>query len=244
MVILVVVRELFRLGLDVMEPFSCSYSLCLAREKVVVVPVFNRVRKDWFDVCLCLWIVKIVVLTGLDISMSSRDIFCFYGMSLRRSGVGFSRLAMILSSHQLCSDSAQNMMKPTAPQVVRNMSGASISSFSSAAPWWLCQLLPAWPTVWLWCCLRCRKRLPLFPLSSTCRNRTIGQCSTLPWKCRGFSFLACFVTFDLFSSVSLGWLTPFSRFPGVFIWLDSLRYLVGPLWKGLGSSQTVCLCRN
>ena len=33
LVILVVVRELFRLGLDVMEPFSCSYSLCLAREK-------------------------------------------------------------------------------------------------------------------------------------------------------------------------------------------------------------------
>ena len=129
MVILVVVGELFRLGLDVMELFSCSYSLCLAREKgIVVVPVFNRVRKDWFDVCLCLWIVKIVVLTGLDISMSSRDIFCFYGMSLRRSGVGFSRLAMILSSHQLCSDSAQNKMKPTAPKVVRNMSGASIPS--------------------------------------------------------------------------------------------------------------------
>ena len=129
MVILVVVGELFRLGLDVMELFSCSYSLCLAREKVVVVvPVFNRVRKDWFDVCLCLWIVKIVVLTGLDISMSSRDIFCFYGMSLRRSGVGFFRLAMILSSHQLCSDSAQNKMKPTAPKVVRNMSGASIPS--------------------------------------------------------------------------------------------------------------------
>ena len=136
LVILMVVRELFRLGLDVMELFPCSYSLCFAREKVVVVvPVFNRVRKDWFDVCLCLWIVKIVVLTGLDISMSSRDVFCFYGMSLRRSGVGFSRLAMILSSHQLCSDSAQNMMKPTAPQVVRNMSGASISLFSSAAPW-------------------------------------------------------------------------------------------------------------
>ena len=69
LVILVVVRELFRLGLDVMEPFSCSYSLCLAREKMVVVPVFNRVRKDWFDVCLCLWIVKIVVLTGLDMTL-------------------------------------------------------------------------------------------------------------------------------------------------------------------------------
>ena len=27
LVILIVVRELFRLGLDVMEPFSCSYSL-------------------------------------------------------------------------------------------------------------------------------------------------------------------------------------------------------------------------
>ena len=60
--------------------------------------------------------------------MSSRDVFCFYGMSLRRSGVGFSRLAMILSSQQLCSDSAQNKMKLTAPKVVRNISGASIPS--------------------------------------------------------------------------------------------------------------------
>ena len=49
-------------------------------------------------------------------------------MSLRRSGVGFSRLVMILSSQQLCSDNAQNMMKPIAPQVVRNMSGVSILS--------------------------------------------------------------------------------------------------------------------
>ena len=57
--------------------FLAPIPFCLAREKVVVVPVFNRVRKDWFDVCLCLWIVKIVVLTGLDISMSSRDVFLF-----------------------------------------------------------------------------------------------------------------------------------------------------------------------
>ena len=75
MLILVVVRELFRLGLDVMELFSCSYSLCLAREKVVVVPVFNRVRKDWFDVCLCLWIVKVVVLPGLDMTLFARRSF-------------------------------------------------------------------------------------------------------------------------------------------------------------------------
>ena len=60
--------------------------------------------------------------------MSSRDVFCFYGMSLRRSGVGFSRLAMILSSQQLCSDSAQNKMKLTAPKGVRNISGTSIPS--------------------------------------------------------------------------------------------------------------------
>ena len=33
LVILIVVRELFRLGLDVMEPFSCSYSLLLGKEK-------------------------------------------------------------------------------------------------------------------------------------------------------------------------------------------------------------------
>ena len=62
LVILVVVRELFRLGLDVMEPFSCSYSLLLGKEEMVVVPMFDRVRKDWFDVCLCLWIVKTIVL--------------------------------------------------------------------------------------------------------------------------------------------------------------------------------------
>ena len=34
-VILIVVRELFRLGLDVMEPFSCSYSLCLVRGRKI-----------------------------------------------------------------------------------------------------------------------------------------------------------------------------------------------------------------
>ena len=54
--------------------------------------------------------------------------FRFYGMSLMRSGVGFSCLAMILSSQQLCSDSAQNRMKLSAPKVVRNMSGVSIPS--------------------------------------------------------------------------------------------------------------------
>ena len=54
--------------------------------------------------------------------------FCFYGMSLRRSGVGFSRLAMIVSSHQLCSDNAQKKMKLSAPKMVRNMSGVSIPS--------------------------------------------------------------------------------------------------------------------
>ena len=42
------VRELFRLGLDIMEPFSCSYSFWLAKEKLVVVPLFDRVLKDWF----------------------------------------------------------------------------------------------------------------------------------------------------------------------------------------------------
>ena len=62
LVILIVVRELFRLGLVVMEPFSCSYSLLLGKEKMVVVPIFDRVHKDWFDVCLCLWIVKTIVL--------------------------------------------------------------------------------------------------------------------------------------------------------------------------------------
>ena len=52
----------------------------------------------------------------------------FYGIPLRRSGVGFSRRALALSSHQLASDIAQNMTKPTAPQVVRNMVAESILS--------------------------------------------------------------------------------------------------------------------
>ena len=54
--------------------------------------------------------------------------FCYYGMSLRRSGAGFFRLSMILSSQHLCSDSAQKKMKLSAPKVVRSMSGVSISS--------------------------------------------------------------------------------------------------------------------
>ena len=29
--------------------------------KMVVVPMFDRVHKDWFDVCLCLWIVKTIM---------------------------------------------------------------------------------------------------------------------------------------------------------------------------------------
>ena len=37
-------------------------------EKMVVVPLFDRVYKDWFDVYLCLWIVKTVVLPGLDMT--------------------------------------------------------------------------------------------------------------------------------------------------------------------------------
>ena len=38
--------------------FLLLFPFCLAREKLVVVPMFDRVHKDWFDVCLCLWIVK------------------------------------------------------------------------------------------------------------------------------------------------------------------------------------------
>ena len=114
--------------------------------------MFNRVHKDWFDVCLCLWIVKTIMppesghdplgrrsfsyspdfyvccISSCEMFQCRPMTFRFYGMSLMRSGVGFSRLAMILSSHQLCSDSAQNKMKLTAPKVVRNMSGASIPS--------------------------------------------------------------------------------------------------------------------
>ena len=132
--------------------FLLSFPFCLARENMVVVPMFNRVHKDWFDVCLCLWIVKTIMppesghdplgrrsfsyspdfyvccISSCEMFQCRPMTFRFYGMSLMRSGVGFSRLAMILSSHQLCSDSAQNKMKLTAPKVVRNMSGASIPS--------------------------------------------------------------------------------------------------------------------
>ena len=45
--------------------FLAPIPFCLARKKLVVVPMFDRVHKDWFDVCLCLWIVKTVVLPGL-----------------------------------------------------------------------------------------------------------------------------------------------------------------------------------
>ena len=44
--------------------FLLLFPFCLARENMVVVPMFDRVHKDWFDVCLCLWIVKTVVLPG------------------------------------------------------------------------------------------------------------------------------------------------------------------------------------
>ena len=42
---------------------------------MVVVPLFDRVYKDWFDVYLCLWIVKTVVLPGLDMTFSARQSF-------------------------------------------------------------------------------------------------------------------------------------------------------------------------
>ena len=45
--------------------------------KMVVVPMFDRVHKDWFDVCLCLWIVKTVVLPGLDMTLLARQSFFF-----------------------------------------------------------------------------------------------------------------------------------------------------------------------
>ena len=41
--------------------FLLLFPFCLAREKLVVVPMFDRVHKDWFDVCLCLWIVKTIM---------------------------------------------------------------------------------------------------------------------------------------------------------------------------------------
>ena len=44
-------------------------------KKMVVVPLFDRVYKDWFDVYLCLWIVKTVVLPGLDMTFSARQSF-------------------------------------------------------------------------------------------------------------------------------------------------------------------------
>ena len=71
------VRELSKLGLDIMEPFLAPIPFVWQGKKMVVVPIFDRVHKDWFDVCLCLWIVKTVVLPGLDMTLLARHSFSF-----------------------------------------------------------------------------------------------------------------------------------------------------------------------
>ena len=78
--------------------FLLLFPFCLARENMVVVPMFDRVHKDWFDVCLCLWIVKTIVLpeSGHDplarrsfsilrifMSAVSPDVRCFNVVSWR-----------------------------------------------------------------------------------------------------------------------------------------------------------------
>ena len=197
---------------------------------MVIVPVFNRVRKDWFDVCLCLWIVKIVVLPGLAISMSSRDVFLFlWDVSEEVRGRIFS------SCYDPVLPTAMQWHCPKQDEAYRSKGGEEyqwcVHSFRSAASWWLCQLLSAWLAVWLRCCLRSCKHLPLFPLSSTCRNRMLGLCSNLPWKC-------FWLLFPLLLRIDS---SPLSRLPGGFIWLGSLECPVGPLWKGLGLSQIFIL---
>ena len=58
---------------------SCSYSLCLARERIVVVPMFDRVHKDWFDFVFACKSWRLLCFQVWDFFfMSSRD-FCFMG---------------------------------------------------------------------------------------------------------------------------------------------------------------------
>ena len=84
--------------------FLLLFPSCLAREKMVVVPMFDRVHKDWFNVCLCLWIVKTIVLPepghdpfgsteffhSPDLSMSSRDVLFLWDVSEEVRGRIFS----------------------------------------------------------------------------------------------------------------------------------------------------------
>ena len=126
--LVILVWELFRLGLDVMEPFLAPIPLVWQGRKK------NCYCADiWSSPQRLVWFLSLLV-SSEDCYASKCEIFSMfshdfvYGMPLRRSGVGLSRRALVLSSQQLASDSAQNMMKPTAPKVVRNMSGASIPS--------------------------------------------------------------------------------------------------------------------
>ena len=180
--------------------------------------MFDRVHKDWFDVCLCLWIVKTIMppesghdplgrrsfflfsgflcllyLQLWDVSMSSHDVSFLWDVSDEIWGRIFS------SCYDPVLPPAMQWQCPKQDEAYRSKSGEEyewcVHSFRSAASWWLCQLLPAWLAVWLRCCLRSRKQPPLFPLSSTCRNRPIGQCSTLPWRCRGVFFSGLFCHF-------------------------------------------------
>ena len=107
-----------------------------------------------------------------------------------------------------------------------------LHTFRSVASWWPCQLLSAWPAVWLGCCLQSRKHLPLLPWKCTCRNRPIELCNNLPWRCCGFFFFFLLVlpVFDLFSSVSDDWLTPFFSFVRSF-------YMAGLTWMSRRSDM-------
>ena len=61
--------------------FLLPFPFCLTRENMVVVPMFDRVHKDWFDVCLCLWIVKTIMPpeSGHD-PLGRRSFFLFSGL--------------------------------------------------------------------------------------------------------------------------------------------------------------------
>ena len=216
--------------------------------------MFDRVHKDWFDVCLCLWIVKTIVLPESGHDPLARRSFSilriFLVCCISRCEIFQCRLVTFCFLWDVSEEvrgrifsSFNDPVLPTAMQwqcpkqdeAYCSKSGEEykwcVHSFRSAASWWLYQFPSAWLAVWLRCCLRSRKHLPLFPLSSTCRNRTLGLCSNLPWKC-------FWLLFPLLLRIDS---SPLSRLPGVFIWLGSLECPVGPLWKGLGLSQIVIL---
>ena len=75
LVILVVVRELFRLGLDVMELFLAPIPFDWQGKELLLCQCLIEFAKTGFILVFALWIVKTVVLPGLDMTLFARQSF-------------------------------------------------------------------------------------------------------------------------------------------------------------------------